>query len=149
MEIVLPNANYRVKKLISNKTQLLHHIRLRKYEPNTELQDNRPEDNFHPDGEIVIPQDVPYVITWSANFGEFPNSNEEITIPKCLDAADNSNSLWDGTSPPGENFTDMDLRSIGPHENESYDPTEKTRSGSTNDRIDEQESSGGSDTIVP
>ena len=60
-----------------------------------------------------------------------------------------SNSLEDDTSPPGEIFTDVDLRSTGPHGNEDFDSIEKTRSECTNDRIDDQQSSGRSHTIVP
>ena len=41
---VLPNENYIVRKLNSNKTQILHRIRLRKYQPNTTLQDTCPEE---------------------------------------------------------------------------------------------------------
>ena len=40
-----PNENYIVRKLSSNKTQILHLIRLRKYTPNKELRDVRPEGN--------------------------------------------------------------------------------------------------------
>ena len=39
IEKVLPNENYIVRKLNSNKTQILHRIRLRKYTPNSTLQD--------------------------------------------------------------------------------------------------------------
>ena len=119
---------------------------MRKYELNTVLQEISQEGHLQPDDEIIIPQDDLYVITWETNFGEFPNSNEKITIPSRLGAADKSNCLGDDTSPPGETFTDMDLLQL---ENEDYDPTEKTRSENSNDWIDEQQSSGGSDTIVP
>ena len=57
VEKVLLNENYIVRKLNSNKTQILHRIRLRKYELNTVLQDIRPEGNLQPDDGIVIPQD--------------------------------------------------------------------------------------------
>ena len=57
VEKILPNENFNVRKLNSNKTQILHRIRLRKYEPNTVLEDIRPEGNLQPDDEIVIPQD--------------------------------------------------------------------------------------------
>ena len=52
VEKVLPNENYIVRKLNSNKTQILHRIRLRKYESITVLQDIRPEGNLQPDDEI-------------------------------------------------------------------------------------------------
>ena len=82
VEKVLPNENYIVRKLNSNKTQNLHRIRLRKYETNAVPQDVRPEGNLQPDDEIIIPQDDLYVLTWETNSGEFPNSTEKNTIPR-------------------------------------------------------------------
>ena len=149
VEKVLPNENYKVRKLNSNKTQILHRIRLRKYEPNTVLQDVRPEGHLQPDDEIIIPQDDLYVITWETNFGEFPNFAEKTTFPTNLDATDASNDLADVDNPPGEIFTDVDLGSTGPHQNDDLDLTEKTCSDNLNDPFDDQKSSGGSDTFVP
>ena len=171
VEKVLPNENYIVRKLNSNKTQILHRIRLRKYEPNTALQDTRPEGNLQPDDEIIIPQDDLYVITWETNFGDFPDSTGENTFPTCRETLDASNDHDNAarapdetfsdvdlrsTGPhendaraPDENFTDVDLRSTGPHENDDVAPLEKTRSERLNDWIDGQQSSGGSDIIVP
>ena len=133
VEKVLPDENYIVRKLNSNKTQILHRIRVRKNEPNTVLQDIRLEGNLPPDDRIVIPQDDFYVITWEAKFGEFVNSNEEVTLTTRLDAANISKSLEDDASPSGEKFTDVDFQSTGPHENENFDLTEKKRSERTND----------------
>ena len=172
VEKVLPNENYIVRKLNSNKTQILHRIRLRKYEPNTVLQDVRPEGNLQPDDEIIIPQDDLYVITWETDFGEFPNFAEKTTIPTNLDHNNTSNSPVSNDRSPDEIFTDEDLRSTGPHPNEGAEPpdvnftdadlgstgphqsgdsdrTEKTCSDRSNEQIDDQKSSGGSDTIVP
>ena len=53
-----------MRKLNSNKTQILHRIRLRKYTPNTTLQDTRPEGNLQADDEIIIPQDDLYINSW-------------------------------------------------------------------------------------
>ena len=50
---------------------------------------------------------------------------------------------------PDKIFTDEDLGSTGPHENDDFASLENTRSERINDRIDDQQSSGGSDTIVP
>ena len=105
------------------------------------------------------------------NFGEFPNSAEEIAIPTSQDGLGTSNdSGKDALTPdeiftdvdlrssvphekdaraPEEIFTDVDLRSTGPHENDDFASLENTRSEHINDRIDDQQSSGGSDTIVP
>ena len=149
VEKILPNKNYTVRILNSNKTQILHRIRLRKYEPNTDLQDIRPEGNLQPDDEIIIPQDDLYVITWETNFGEFPNSTEEVTIPTSRDTLDTSNDVVNDASRPDEIFTDVDLRSTEPHENHDFDLPEKTSSDYTTEAIDDQQSSAGSDTIVP
>ena len=135
-----------VRKLNSNKTQILHRIRLRKYESHTVLKDVWPEGNLHPDDEIIIPQDDLYVITWETNFGEFLDSAEKVTIPTRPSAADTFSGSAVDASPPDEIFTDVDLRSTGPSENEKF---EKTRSVRTNDELDDQQLSGGSDTIVP
>ena len=149
VEKVLPNDNYIVRKLNSNKTQILHRIRLRKYEPNTDLRDIRPEGNLQQDDEIVIPQDDLYVITWETNFEEFPNSAEKATFPTNLDATDASNDLVDVDSSPGEVFADVDLGSTGPHQNNDVDMTEQTFPDRLTDQTDDQQSSGGRDTIVP
>ena len=141
-------------KLHSPKTQFqqnadLNRIRLRNYEHNTVLQDIRPEGNLQPDDEFVIPQDDFYVITWETNFGEFPNLNEGNMIPTRIDSADTYNSLGEDASPAGEILTDVNLRSTGPHENDNFVSPEKIRSERMNDWLDDQQSSGGSDTIVP
>ena len=149
VERVLPNENYIVRKLNSNKTQILHRIRLRKYEPHTVLHDIRPEGNLQPDDEIIIPQDDLYVITWETNFGEFPDSDEKAIIPTRPSAADTSTGLADGASTPNEIFTDVDLRSTEPHEKNDSDMPEQTRSDRMYEPNDDQQSSGGSDTIVP
>ena len=124
VEKVLPNENCIVRKLNSNKTQILHRIRLRKYEPNTVLQDIRPEGSLQPDDEIIILHDDLYVITWESNFGEFPNFTEEVTIPTNRDGLDTSNDFVNDASPPDEIFTDVDLRSTGPHEIDASTPDE-------------------------
>ena len=81
IEKILPNENYIVRKLNSNKTQILHRIRLRKYTPNTTLQDTRPEGNLQADDEIIIPQDDLYIISWESNIDDFPPSTEQQIIP--------------------------------------------------------------------
>ena len=77
IEKFLPNENYIVHKLNSNKKQILHRIRLRKYTPNTTLQDTRPEGNLQADDEIIIPQDDLYINSWESNFDDFPPSTEQ------------------------------------------------------------------------
>ena len=90
-----------------------------------------------------------YVITWESNFGEFPDLVEKTTFPTNVDATDASNDLVEVDTPPGEIFTDVDLRSTGPHQSDDFDLTEKTCSDGLNNHHEEQKPSGGSDTIVP
>ena len=65
------------------------------------------------------------------------------------DATETPNGLVDDTTTPGEIFTDVYLRYTGPHENDDFASLEEARSERTNDGIDDQQSSGGSDTTVP
>ena len=69
VEKVLPNNNYIVRKLNTNKTQVLHRIRLRKYNPETPPEDNYLEARWQIDDNIVVPQDDLYTIAWEAEFG--------------------------------------------------------------------------------
>ena len=65
---VLPNNKYKVRRLNTNKTQILHRIRLKKFVPNTPLEDKYKEEKLQLDEEIVIPQDDLYTISWEADF---------------------------------------------------------------------------------
>ena len=60
---VLPNENYIVRRLNTNKTQILLRIRLKKFVPNQSLQDIFREERLQQDEEIVIPQDDLHTIT--------------------------------------------------------------------------------------
>ena len=102
IEKVLPNENYIVRKLNSNKTQILHRIRLRKYTPNTILPDTRPEGNLQADDEIIIPQDDLYIFSWETNFDDFPpNTEQQITPNDSPTHFDEQDAI----------ITDLDLRS--------------------------------------
>ena len=78
---ILPNENYIVRRLNTNKTQILHRIRLKKFVPNQPLEDNFREQRLQPDDEIIIPQDDLYVITWETNFGEQLDTRGSEPIP--------------------------------------------------------------------
>ena len=64
----LPKNNYIVRGLNTNKTQVLHRIRLKKFVPNVPLEDKYKAEKLQPDEEIVIPQDDLYTISWEADF---------------------------------------------------------------------------------
>ena len=69
VEKVLPNSNYIVRELNTNKTQILHRIRLRQYNPEKPPEDNYQETRWQVDDNIVVPQDDLYTIAWEAEFG--------------------------------------------------------------------------------
>ena len=58
-----------MRKLNTNKTQNLHRIRLRKYNPEKPPEDNHQETQWQVDDNIVVPQDDLYTIAWEAEFG--------------------------------------------------------------------------------
>ena len=116
IEKVLPNENYIVRKLNSNKTQILHCIRLRKHTPNTEIRDVRPERNLQADDEIIIPQDDLYSISWETEFDEFPQNSE------IKNASDDSPMNADQRDTI---ITDLDLQSTRRDENTDDATTEQ------------------------
>ena len=69
VEKVLPNNNYIVWCLNTNKTQILHRIRLRKYNPVKPPEDNYQETQWQVDDNIVVSQDDLYTIAWEVEFG--------------------------------------------------------------------------------
>ena len=77
-----------MRKLKSNKTQNLHRIRLRNYDPNTELRDVPPEGSLQTDDEIVIPQDDLHTISWETTFHDFPTHSDlkDITDDSATDS---------------------------------------------------------------
>ena len=116
IEKVLPNDNNIVRKLSSNKTQIIHHIRLRKHTPVTELRDVRLEGNFQADDEIIVQQDVLYVISWEAEFDDFPSYSD---LPNTSDESPVDSDQ------PDVIITDLDHRSTPRDENTDDAATEQ------------------------
>ena len=58
-----------MRKLNTNKTQILHRIRLRKYNPEKPPEDNHQETRWQVEDNNVVPQDDLYTIAWEAEFG--------------------------------------------------------------------------------
>ena len=108
---VLPNENYIVRRINTNKTQILHRIRFKKFVPNQPLEDNFREQQLQPDEEIVIPQDDLYVITWETDFGEqlFTRGNEP--IPTSVPSGEQPNAAQPNTSDAHENEVDYVITS--------------------------------------
>ena len=72
VEKVLPNSNYIVRRLGTNKTQLLRRIRLRIYIPQAPLADNFVRVSDWQKEDTLIAQDDLYALTWDTNFGSSP-----------------------------------------------------------------------------
>ena len=58
-----------MRKLNTNKTQILHRISLRTYNPEKPPEDNYSEAQWQTDDNIVVPQNDLYTIAWEAEFG--------------------------------------------------------------------------------
>ena len=73
IEKVLPNNNHIVRRLGTNKTQLLHRIRLRKFTPQAPLADIFVrETDWQKDDQMPITNDDLYAQSWNTNFGSNP-----------------------------------------------------------------------------
>ena len=103
---ILPNENYIVRRIDTNKTQILHRIRLKKFVPNQLLEDNFREQQLQPDEEIVIPQDDLYVITWETDFGEQLVTRDSEPIPTNMPNSERPNAAETNTNDVTENEAD-------------------------------------------
>ena len=103
---VLPNENYIVRRINTNKTQILHRIRLKRFVPNQPLEDNFREQQLQPDEEIIIPQDDLYIITWETDFGEQLITRGSAPIPTSLPNAEQPNAAETNTNDVDENEAD-------------------------------------------
>ena len=85
----LPNNNYLIRKSQTNKTQILHRIRLKPCPTKDRLQDIQVQTkDFQPDNEVEILHDDLYALAWQSGFEHFRmtperNANNEPTIIKC------------------------------------------------------------------
>ena len=71
IEKVLPNNNYLVRKIGTNKTQNLHRMRLRQFPPRQPLPDVPvTQREWQPDPEIVITHDDLYARAWECEYDE-------------------------------------------------------------------------------
>ena len=66
VENVLTTKNYILRKLNTNKFQILHRIRFRKYNLETQPHDNYQETQWQTDENTIILQDDLYTLAWEA-----------------------------------------------------------------------------------
>ena len=69
VEKVQTNNNYIVRKLNTDKTQILHRIRLRKYNPENRPDDIYQESQWQTNDNTFAPQDDLYTLAWETEFG--------------------------------------------------------------------------------
>ena len=112
----LPNENYIVRRLNTNKTQILHRIRLKKFVPNQPLEDNFREERLQADEDIIILQDDLYVITWDTNFGEQLATRGSEPIPASLTNGERPNTAQANTSDASENESDYIITTDCPND---------------------------------
>ena len=67
VEKVLTNNNYVVRKIGTNKTQILHRMRLRQFTPRQPIPDI-PQREWQPDPEIIIKHDDSYAGAWECEY---------------------------------------------------------------------------------
>ena len=72
MEKDLPDKNYIVRRLGTNKTQLLHRISLRKFTQAPLAVIFVPETDWQKDDQMIVAHDELYAQSWNTNFGPTP-----------------------------------------------------------------------------
>ena len=113
---ILPNENYIIRRLNTNKTQILHRISLKKFIPNQPLEDNFREQRLQPDDEIIIPQDDLYVITWETNFGEQLATRGNEPIPASLTNGERPTTPETNVNDANENESDYVITTDYPND---------------------------------
>ena len=84
IEKVLPNNKYLVRKIGTNRTQLLHRMRLRQFTPRQPLSDIPvTQRKWQPDPEVVITHDDLYARAWECEYDGpiFDSDYKNLAIP--------------------------------------------------------------------
>ena len=113
---VLPNENYIVRRLNTNKTQILHWNRPKKFVPNQLLEDSFLDERLQPDEEIVIPQDDIYTISWQTNFGDQLTTRGNEPIPTNLPNGKQPLTAEVNPNDAHENETDYTITTDSPND---------------------------------
>ena len=81
---VLPNNNYLVRKIATDKTQVLHRMRMRQFTPRQPPADIRVNSHeYEPDPEMSINHDDLYARAWEHHYEQpiFDDGNNDVTQP--------------------------------------------------------------------
>ena len=105
IEKVLPNKNYVVRKIGTNKTQILHRMRLRQFTPRQPTPDTpvTPRE-WQPDPEVIIKHDDLYARAWECEYDKpiFDSDRDNLVSPNSPEVTVRSGEAADQTrSTPG------------------------------------------------
>ena len=139
---VLPNNNYIVRRLNTNRTQILHRIRLKKFVPNDPLEDKYKEEKLQPDEAIIIPQDDLYTISWEADF------EYELFEPRTKDWPDTATSLPNDATNGEADYYVTENERCSKDENEQYS-SEQANEGDVTENERKPKTARSSDTTSP
>ena len=105
IEKVLPNNNYVVRKIGTNKTQILQRMRLRQFTPRQPIPDIRATPReWQPDPEVIIKHDDLYARAWECEYNKpiFDSDRDNLVSPNSPEVAVRSRKATDETrSTPG------------------------------------------------
>ena len=105
IEKVLPNNNYLVRKIGTNRTQILHRMRLRQFTPRQPISDIPiTQREWQPDPEVVFTHDDLYARAWECEYDEpiFDSDYNNLATPSPPETTKRSKQAADETrSTPG------------------------------------------------
>ena len=126
VEEVLPNNNYVVRKIGTNKTQILHRMKLRQFTPRQPIPDIPvTPGEWQPDQEIIIKHDDLYARAWECEYdkSKSDSDSDNVVSPNSPEVTVRSGEEADATgSTPGT--TQEDSSNIPPHTDEMVDGTD-------------------------
>ena len=146
---VLSNENYIVRRIDTNKIQILHRIRLKKFVPNQPLEDNFREQQLQPDEKIVIPQDDLYVITWETVFGEQLVTRGNEPIPTSLPNGERPSAPQSNSDDAHKNEADYIIMRDESNHADRAEHSPNERLNSTNESDAQKSPKRGDDIMVP
>ena len=125
-----------MRKINTNKTQILHRIRLKKFFLNKSIIDSYQNEKVQADDDIIVPQDYVYTLAWETDFGyqliEHPDTvsipvsaRQEAHETETADEAATTRTRED-SNPNNPNSFDVNDKSVRSHATRHNDVTPLT-----------------------
>ena len=125
IEKVLPSNNYLVRKIGTNKTQILHRMRIRQFTPRQTIPDIpvTPRE-WQPDREVIIKHDDLYARAWECEYDKpiLDSDCDNMVIPTSPEVTVRRAEAVNETRSTPETIQEDSLE-IVPHTDEIYDGT--------------------------